>query len=513
MREPCTEGTRVDILERVYQWALNTSPNSPSIFWLTGQAGSGKSTIAYTVARHFDEGENGDPNPGPNILGANFFCSRQFEETRRRSNIILTLVYKLSRQCKSYATALYNSNKFDSAEILNKQMKDLLVDPWAKSISQRPSEFPPYLIVVDALDEIENEGGSSFLRGLVKTVDDGHLKALKFFITSRPDPELADLCASFESDAICHLYNVPTDTVKADIATYLKAKLLALQDKPQLSRLVEKADGLFIYAATAVRYICPQKKMAPQEQLSLMNELLCSMPDVTAGPSLIDNLYQQILSVAFRGFKGQIFRDRLNVLHTFLCTEERVSTSVAGRLTSDSEGMKEIASLVVESLHAVLYIKENRVLWYHASFPDFIFEPSRSNFNIVDTSGSCRVVMSCDLATHHAFLAHLCFNVMASKLRFNICNLPSSFLLDSEVPDLKRQVEENISDVLEYSCRYWAQHLTRAMVDKGRSFQDCISEFLTLRILFWIETMNLLGSSGRCSPILHQAREWVVKVS
>jgi len=392
-------------------------------------------------------------------------------------------------------------------------MKDLLVDPWAKSISQRPSEFPPYLIVVDALDEIEDDGGSSFLRDLLKTVDDGHLKALKFLITSRPDPDLARLCASFRSDAICRLYDVPTDTVKADIATYLKAKLSALQDKPQLSRLVEKADGLFIYAATAVRYICPPaRRMAEREQLGLMNELLSSMPDAAAGSLLIDNLYQQILWLAFRGLEGSRFRDRLNVLHTFLCTEERVSTSVAGGLTSDPEGMEETARLVVESLHAVLYIKENRVLWYHASFPDFIFDPLRSNFNIVDTSCSHRVKMSCHQATHHAFLAHACFNVMSCQLRFNICNLPSSFLLDSEVPDLERQVKGNISDVLRYSCRYWAQHLTQAMVDEGHSFQECISEFLIIRILFWIEAMNLVGSSARCSRILHQAREWIVKV-
>jgi len=80
------------------------------------------------------------------------------------------------------------------------------------------------------------------------------------------------------------------------------------------------------------------------------------------------------------------------------------------------------------------------------------------------------------------------------------------------VPDLGRQVGENIIDVLQYSCHNWAQHLTRAMVDGGHFFQDCISEFLTLRILFWIEVMNLVGSSDRCSLILHQAHEWIVKV-
>ena len=78
-REVCTPGTRVRILDDIITWAKNTSPGSPNVYWLFGQAGSGKSTIAYSVARRFEFA--GDPNDTV-ILGGNFFCSRQFEETR-----------------------------------------------------------------------------------------------------------------------------------------------------------------------------------------------------------------------------------------------------------------------------------------------------------------------------------------------------------------------------------------------------------------------------------------------
>src|SRR6202044_2977656 len=180
------------------------SPSTASIFWLAGEAGSGKSTIAYTVARHFDEDSsedsNGDTNPGPNILGADFFCSRQFEETRSQTSIIPTLVYKLSKQSKSFRDALMlHPDKLEPAAVPNGQMKDLLVEPWRKLTEKHTA--PPYLIIVDALDEIEGEGGSFFLRDLLKTVDSGHLRGLKFLITSRLNPELAKLCASFNSEA------------------------------------------------------------------------------------------------------------------------------------------------------------------------------------------------------------------------------------------------------------------------------------------------------------------------
>jgi len=340
-REACTEGTRVDILERIYHWALDTSPSAASIFWLAGQAGAGKSTIAYTVARHFDEEGSGDTNPGPNILGGDFFCSRQFEETRRQTSIIPTLVYQLSNQSKSFRDALLlHAHKLKSATIPDKQMKDLLVDPWRKLTEKRPA--PPYLVVIDALDEIEEEGGSLFLRDLLKTVDSGHLCGLKFLITSRPDPDLAKLCASFDSEAVCHLYEVPTDTVRGDITKYLKAKLPALRE-PQLSELTKSADGLFIYAATAVRYIRPRPKMSELEQVNLTEKLLASKIANKTGRSLIDKLYQQILLAAFQDLDEEEFERRLDLLHTLLCTVERVSPSIAGQLLSESKDLSETA--------------------------------------------------------------------------------------------------------------------------------------------------------------------------
>ena len=107
-REPCTAGTREDILKEIIAWADDISADSPPVFWLTGQAGSGKTTIAYTVAEHFDELE--EAKHAHTVLGGNFLCSRQFEETRRQIHIIPTLVYQLARKSRSYAHALHKAD-------------------------------------------------------------------------------------------------------------------------------------------------------------------------------------------------------------------------------------------------------------------------------------------------------------------------------------------------------------------------------------------------------------------
>ena len=111
-REVCTDGTRVKILDDITKWANDRSLASPHVFWLTGQAGSGKTTIAYTIAKQFEEDGNVNQHT---VLGGNFFCSRQFQETQAQTRIIPTIAYQLAHKCASYANALHSADKFDAA--------------------------------------------------------------------------------------------------------------------------------------------------------------------------------------------------------------------------------------------------------------------------------------------------------------------------------------------------------------------------------------------------------------
>ena len=514
-RRACTPGTRVAILDRIYHWAQDPSPDSPRVFLLTGNAGSGKSTIANTVSRYFD---NTLDDEVPNILQATYCCSRQFDDTRRQKYIIPTLVYQLARHSKSYARALIDADRFDSVEILSNQLQDLFVGPWQKSASDRPYDLPPYLIVIDALDEVDDRGGLAFLQALLTTIEQGHLQGLKFFVTSREDDKVASLCDQFSSDVVCRLHKIAVEDVCADILRYLDAEL-PLLEKGERSELARRAGGQFIYAATAVRYMTPQAGLTRVEQLKLMRILLSNGWETSEGPKeplQVDILYRQILSEAFHKLENEVCLPRLKILYTLLCTEERVSTSVAAGLISDSSEMVEIANQVVGDLHAVLYIFDGRVYWYHASFPDFIFTQARSRFKMPITDSVTRqtsfqiIDISCDPASHHALLTHSCFHIMMSGLHFNICNLPSSFLLDSEVPNL--QVDDKICDSLKYACRYWAEHMAHAAPSEHKALQAHIVDFLHTHVLFWIEAMNLLQMSSQCARMLLEVRDCIRKV-
>jgi len=503
-REECTAGTRVKILEDITRWANDSSPGSPRVFWLTGQAGSGKTTIAYTITKLFEKDGKADLHT---VLGANFLCSRQFEETREQTRMVPTIAYQLARKCKSYADALHFADKFDAVyQDVPTQLKNLLIGPWQQST--RHPEPPPYLIVIDALDEIKGDGGSAFLRDLLIAINEYDLRGFKFLVSSRSDPKVAALCESFE--AVCRLQDVPIEEAKSDIATYLKTQLPELASSPEFAELGRRVGGLFIYAATAVKYLTPLDSITIGEQTEMLNDFLSKSYEPVSssdGTSLVDELYRQIMCDAFSKLSGKVLARRLRILYTFLCTAERTSASIAAALVPD--GDDEAARAVLRDLHAVLYTQDDRVFWYHASFPDFIFTQARSNFHIDKKD----FTFSCNQSAHHGLLSESCFRIMKSGLRFNMGNIMSSFLFDRDnAVALSEQVNQNISAVLRYSSHYWTHHLPWSRLANTDNLCCCISEFLQIRVLFWIEAMNLLRLRDQCTPMLQFARQWVLKV-
>ena len=97
-RVTCAENTRTEVLDAIHAWFKGESPvteatlrtdGNPegSIFWLDGLAGTGKSTIAQTVADHYHDAKQ---------LGASFFCSRDDADCSNVGLIFPTIASQLS---------------------------------------------------------------------------------------------------------------------------------------------------------------------------------------------------------------------------------------------------------------------------------------------------------------------------------------------------------------------------------------------------------------------------------
>lgn len=99
---------------------------------------------------------------------------------------------------------------------------------------------------------------------------------------------------------------------------------------------------------------------------------------------------------------------------------------------------------------------------------------------------------------------------MEKLLKFNICGLESSFLLNNEVEGLEDRVKENIPAHLRYASLHWAHHL--AECDDGHALRKSVSAFLYNRVLHWVEVLSLLEQTDAADEIMADASHWLTQV-
>ncbi|EIW74931.1 hypothetical protein CONPUDRAFT_66886, partial [Coniophora puteana RWD-64-598 SS2] len=88
-REPfskCLEGTRVDLLRSLRNVVDESGPENKKMIWVSGESGSGKSTIAHTFADELRQ---------QGKLAGTFFFSRKHTKRRTFDLVPLTLAYQL----------------------------------------------------------------------------------------------------------------------------------------------------------------------------------------------------------------------------------------------------------------------------------------------------------------------------------------------------------------------------------------------------------------------------------
>ncbi|CUA68567.1 Cell surface glycoprotein 1 [Rhizoctonia solani] len=465
-RRECTPDTRVQEISKILGWVRNKGEGT--VYWLNGMAGTGKTTIAYSVCAGLDSGH---------MLGASFFCSRLQEECRNVNKIIPSIAYQLARFSRPFHHALCNALEKDPdvhGRILQTQFNTLIKDPMLQVQHTFPEELT---VVIDALDECEDK--ETTRRMLEVLVNESTNLPIRFVLSSRPEPEIRDeMTEQVKSRLVLHELN--KDDVRVDIETYLRAELVRMKpSEEQLAALVQKAGILFIYAATAVRYIGYDNfRRNPHARLG--NLLDAQRNQKTKKNEEIDELYTIVLDAALddQGLEDEERSDIRQILHTVICARGPLTVSGLSELLQIHDNDRVRAAL--RPLWSVLHIVgvDELVTTLHASFPDFILDSSRSHAHY------------CDSEAHHRTLAEHCLErIEREQPRLNICGLESSYLPDDRVPNIEKRVSTTISSDQLYACRYWADH-----VQDGRcalTLVEKLRNFLCTRLLLWMEVLNL----------------------
>ncbi|KAF9645962.1 WD40 repeat-like protein [Thelephora ganbajun] len=501
-RRGCLRGTRETVLNEVESWASDFE-KSP-VFWLNGLAGTGKSTIAQTVSeRVFANG----------LLGASFFCSRDFEDRSDLRSIFPTLAFQLAHKYPSFRSAfvpLLRSNPDIVDESLMNQMGKLIVDP-LKSANVWT------VIVIDALDECKDEEPqSAILSVLGRFVE--QIPKVKFFITGRPEPRIKTgfrLPLLVDSTDVFVLHDVHPPLINSDIRLFLKHELSEVARRRRLEGwpsdehidvLCDRAGGLFVYAVATVRFLDSRIHL-PKRRL----EVIINIPEHTIhegktrfnSKTTLDSLYTSILETAFSEDQEDVEVDskvRSTIGTVVLLANPLPPSGIAELIDLDPDEVALFLTLL-QSLLAFDEDSSQPVKPFHKSFPDFITDPSRCT----DT----RFLVSPGIL--HLELAMNCLRVMNDGLERNLLSLPD-YSLNSEVEDLETRISDRISDALRYACRSWHSHLTKTEGDAtGVIFH--LRVFLEEKFLAWLEVVSVLGVVGGAIVALEQLIVWLHEIS
>ena len=196
----CVPGTRKELLDEIEQWAA--SPSGKCIFWLNGMAGTGKTTIARTVARCLKD---------KRLLAASFFFKRGEEDRGNAKRLFSTLARQLAiniPQLLPYIRKAIDDDPDTSEKAPREQFDRLVLQPLLET---KLAKQACMVIVIDALDEWERESDVGAVLEMLPLVQKSQSLQLRFFLTSRPEWPIR-LGFRFESVLNSHQYIILHET-------------------------------------------------------------------------------------------------------------------------------------------------------------------------------------------------------------------------------------------------------------------------------------------------------------
>jgi WD40 repeat protein len=486
----CHPDTRVELLTEIHAWVGN--PEAESIFWLSGMAGTGKSTISRTIAESLSKSRQ---------LGASFFFKRGEGDRGRAGKFFTTIAKQLAHQEPSLAPILKSVLDEDPSIIgknLYQQFEKLIREPCSE-IFAKNCRVSPLVIVVDALDECEGEENMKAIIDIFSRTEDLGFR-LQILLTSRPELPIRLGFGSLEDKhQRLLLHEIPEHVVEHDILIFLEYEIAKIRDNhnsalpddqklptsgpdaPALQVLVKMASPLFIFAATVCRFLQDSAWNDPQGQLE---KVLRYHEDI--GDSELDGMeatYRPVLDQLLVNKSGRA-RDSLvkqfqDVVGPIILLAQPLPISSLENLL---QTRRELICGRLSSLHSVFKVPpqpDEPIRIFHKSFLDYLLDIDKRETN----------PFWIDERQTHKLLAEHCITILNKTLHRDICDFkfPAAAIRDREDSTWHSKIQPEI----QYACQYWAYHVVQS---KERLHDgDGVYQFLAKHFLHWLEAMCLLS--------------------
>ncbi len=479
-------------LDFIVNWVNH--PTSERSLVLFGQAGTGKSSIAHEIARRFDKMHR---------LTSSFIFLRKEQSEGEAYHLFTTIARDLSDRYPSFKAALGRVIKDNSSLRLRTRDYPTLF----KSLILEPLEdlhiVGPILVVIDALDESGDVTGRNGLHKFLAKNLSRLPSNFRVLITSRSEDGIESAFVGAPSVRIKYMDDLELAAkTHDDILTFLRSMLLSNELNIYCAALATKAEGLFQWVAVACGYILDPPEFFGFSRVKCIEHLLKPMADHRR-PDPLDGLYEEVLKGYFRHQDAQrLFRSVMGQLiaafeplsiRSLITLRQRASIGD----NSDPESVGRMLRRLSSLLSNVNSSDQNlSIVPLHTSFRDFLTNEEKSGDFYVNLGHS------------HRRLAYSCLDLVLHDLKFNICNLESSYLPNSDVQDLILRIAKHIPPALLYACRYWDDHLKH--LDFETDLFDKLRALFDKKFLFWLEVLSLTSNIRLALPALSSLDAWLV---
>ncbi|KAF9443934.1 hypothetical protein P691DRAFT_808141 [Macrolepiota fuliginosa MF-IS2] len=372
----CHPGTRMQYIDQIVNWGMDGPDPGRRIFWLKGPAGVGKSAIAQSCAEEF---------ASRNKLAAAFFFSRPNQRDNPQC-LFTSISYQWASKHKPYAEIL-KSTIHDDPTIVDKELRHqfyhLFVPP-LQELAAKGEGISERVVIIDGLDECAGVVAQQTILQIVAASIRDHTTPFVWLICSRLEPHLIATFKSPQISAVTHQEELTVSRViDNEIAKYLTDELSKIgmeHDIPvpwprerDVGTLVNLSSGLFIYANTVVRFIGDRDSLGPEGQLRAVLALATSAATGSSEHPLseLDLFYllimQRIPAKILQTVQWILLATTIAIVHTDIARSRQFLDVSPSQFHA-----------ACRTLHSVVKVEEYYIVFYHASFMEFIQDPQRS---------------------------------------------------------------------------------------------------------------------------------------
>jgi hypothetical protein len=495
----CLLGTRRDVLEEI-QVLLNgvADEGSPRIVLLTGVAGYGKSAIASSIAKWFDDKQR---------LGSSFFFNRNDDNRNRVDNVLTTIACDVADKNPEIKENLWSIIKDDRSlrktTDVREQFSRFILDP-IKNLTI----IGPIVIVVDGLDEC---GDQTSRKQLIKILANEIIELpanFRILLTSRPENDIMRILPSLPFVRHIRMESIDKESTKDDLSTFVLTELYEIKDEletewPDMAwkdELVKRAGDLFIWISTACRFIKNEGR-GGTDHPDRLKQVLSETPQTRLlGP--LDQLYQNVLKSVFEENDVNAMTRFKIILGKVLTVKIPLSSIALSDLLEADDATpykdpKSVVRSVVSYLGSLLIgtmEPSTPIQILHLSFNDFLTDLSRSNAFFID------------MKKQKHSMAILCLNIIHRHLKRNMIDTGDPIGSNPSLQDVQSRMMKY--EALRYVSRYWVDHV----VDLGTCEESLLSQirnFFVCDALHWIEVLSLTRQVESGIISLNRLEDWL----